>query len=381
MKEATKKLANFELLRIISMAMIVILHFLGFGGILNKVQIGEPKYYLANIIEYACIIAVNLYVMITGYFCINKKIRFPKILNLEMQMIFYLVVIYVCSVMFGNENFEISKFVKNFFPYITKQYWFLTAYISLYVMIPIVNKVVSNIGKREYKSFLIILLSILSLATTLYPKNSILNLSSGYSIGWFIVLYLVGGYIKLYFSEHKFNSYMLIGIYIGMITIHMGIDWLSFKFPKFELLGDYRGNSLNYNNVITLIEAIAVFLFFKQLKIKNTYMQKIILTISPLTLGVYLIHENPIIRGLLWKQWLKPHIYLDSWKVFAVLVIDVFLIFIVSCMIDKIRMLLFKFFRVENIINKIWDILNKIRSKYITSGDITKVFNSSKSKL
>lgn len=360
MQQTTNKLVNFELLRIISMVMIVTLHFLGFGGILSRLQTGDPKYYLANIIEYACIIAVNLYVMITGYFCINKKIRPKKILYLEIEMIFYLVFIYCCAIVNGIEKFEVEKFIKNFFPYITKQYWFLTAYMSLYLMIPIVNKIVSNIEKKEYKYFLIIILSILSVAATLYPKNSILNVSSGYSIVWFITVYLIGGYIKLYYSEHKFNSIKLISNYIGMIAVHMAIDWLSFKINKFELLGDYRENSLNYNNIITLIEACALFLLFKQINIKNVFMQKVILAISQLTLGVYLIHENPIIRELLWHKWLNPYTYLNSWKVFGVLIIDVFLIFMVSCIIEKIRILLFRFLKVEKVADKIFDLADKI---------------------
>lgn len=368
MQQTTNKLVNFELLRIVSMVMIVTLHFLGAGGILSRVQIGTPKYYLANIIEYACIIAVNLYVMITGYFCINKKIRPKKILYLEIEMIFYLVSIYCCAIATGNEKFEVGKFVKNFFPYITKQYWFLTAYMSLYLMIPIVNRIVSNIEKKEYNYYLVIIFSILSVAATLYPKNVILNVNSGYSIGWFIAVYLMGGYIRLYYSEHKFNSIKLIFNYIGMIVVHMAIDWLSYKINKFELLGDYRGNSLNYNNIITLIEACALFLLFKQIKIKNVFAQKVILAISPLTLGVYLIHENPIIKMYLWNKWLHPYTYLNSWIVFGVLIIDVFLIFIGSCILEKFRILLFKFLKVEKIVDKIFDLTDiviKAKLKYL----------------
>lgn len=51
MKNIHVRQTNFELLRIISMAMIISLHYLGKGEILNNVHIGTTSYYFAWIIE------------------------------------------------------------------------------------------------------------------------------------------------------------------------------------------------------------------------------------------------------------------------------------------------------------------------------------------
>lgn len=66
----TKRLANFELLRCIAMMMVVVLHFLGKSGILAPLsQTSLAGYeYLAWGVESLCIVAVNVYMLISGYF-------------------------------------------------------------------------------------------------------------------------------------------------------------------------------------------------------------------------------------------------------------------------------------------------------------------------
>ncbi len=65
---------NYELLRIIAMLMIVCLHYLSKGGAL-----GDPKQelttngYLAWLIEAFCLVAVNVYVLISGYFGVDSQ--------------------------------------------------------------------------------------------------------------------------------------------------------------------------------------------------------------------------------------------------------------------------------------------------------------------
>lgn len=61
---------NFELLRIVAMFMVIMLHVNLFGGILTGYDAKENSYIflISHFFEYLCIIAVNLFVMISGYF-------------------------------------------------------------------------------------------------------------------------------------------------------------------------------------------------------------------------------------------------------------------------------------------------------------------------
>ena len=54
-----------------------------------------------------------------------------------------------------------------------------------------------------------------------------------------------------------------------------------------------------YNSPTILLASIALFIFFLNLKINSDKIKNLIQYIAPSTLGVYLIHEYPLIRSQL----------------------------------------------------------------------------------
>ena len=338
---------NFELLRIISMTMILVLHFNVGGEIMTYVHENSKTYYLVYFLEYACIIAVNIYVMITGYYMIKSKIKIKKILTLELTTVFYSVIIYLIITLCKQETFLMKTMMKKFFPIITREYWFITAYIGLYMLIPFINKL-ATMNQREYSLLLIILTTLLSVVRFIYPSNIIFEANGGYGLTWFIYLYLLGGYIRLYVNKIG-QKYKMFILYIIVILVQIIIRKLNLPITQ-----GYLNNSLSYNSIFILIESVIVFILFKNIEIKNRTINKIILTISPLTLGVYLIHEHSSFRNILWGSLLQPKLYLSSgWSLLAALIIDVFLIFSICCIIEKIRQLIFKLFSKTSIIKNI----------------------------
>jgi len=358
-----KRQANFEVLRIVAMLMIITHHFLMYGGIFSNITPGNWKYYAFHIIEYSCLIAVNIYIMITGYFQIQSKVKMKKIIYMELQMIFYSVILYIISISFNKIEFNTITFLKTFFPFITKKYWFMTAYMGLYLIIPFFNKFVNLLNKKEYTNLLFLLLLLLSIVPSIFPLNDIFDRTGGYSLIWFIVLYLLGGYIKLYLDSKVFLKRKLLLINIAVIFIQMIIRVICLNVKGVNLLKNYLSFSNSYNNILLVIETVAFFLLFKQITVKNKYIEKIVLKISPLTLGVYLIHEHVIFKRIIWDDILHPSRYLINWKIFLVLIIDVVLIFLTTCLIEKIRVIMFKVFKIDRIVEKINKILNRLYLK------------------
>ena len=82
--------ANIELLRIIAMLMVVTLHYLIKGqaaisleqdtGILNL---------LLWFLKAMCIVTINVYVLISGYFLVEAKWKLSRLLTLWLQVMFY----------------------------------------------------------------------------------------------------------------------------------------------------------------------------------------------------------------------------------------------------------------------------------------------------
>lgn len=73
---------NIELLRVISMFQIGILHALGHGGVLAACEFGTIEYYVLYFIEALCMVSVNVFVLISGYFLVQGKIKISRITKL-----------------------------------------------------------------------------------------------------------------------------------------------------------------------------------------------------------------------------------------------------------------------------------------------------------
>ena len=82
--------AGIELLRCIAMLMVITLHYLDKGGVLIPLsQKQSPAGYAAWLLEAFCIVAVNVYVLISGYFLVEAGFRVKRILLLAAQVLFY----------------------------------------------------------------------------------------------------------------------------------------------------------------------------------------------------------------------------------------------------------------------------------------------------
>lgn len=87
----SKRNYGIDLLRIISMFMIVILHVLGQGGILKGTEVLSLEYNLAWALEIFCYCSVNCYALITGYVMIDSKFKYNKMVKLWVEVVFWSV--------------------------------------------------------------------------------------------------------------------------------------------------------------------------------------------------------------------------------------------------------------------------------------------------
>lgn len=119
---------------------------------------------------------------------------------------------------------------------------------------------------------------------------------------------------------------------------------LYYLYAKYRLLKiDYSWLFYRYNSITVLASSFCLFMFFLNLDINNKFVSKIILFLSPLTFGVYLIYDNLYVREVLYTNILHTRNYLNSNKYFAVAMISILAVFIVCCIIIYyIRFLLFK---------------------------------------
>ena len=115
---------------------------------------------------------------------------------------------------------------------------------------------------------------------------------------WFIVLYFLAAYIRLYGLSVKYRTCLL--VYFGLALIvpftRLAATYLQTRLGATTLID----NVMDYKMPITVIMTVALFLTFKDIDIKNRVMRRLILWAAPLSFGVYLLHDSDYIRPLLW---------------------------------------------------------------------------------
>ena len=95
-------MANLEVLRCVAMMMVVVLHYLGKGGLLPDLTAPLSVQDMAAwLLEAFCIVAVNVYMMISGYFLCESSFKLSRLLTLWLQLWLYSVGIGVLAVVTG----------------------------------------------------------------------------------------------------------------------------------------------------------------------------------------------------------------------------------------------------------------------------------------
>lgn len=148
MKKNDRK-SNIELLRIILMIMIIIHHF-----VYHNARTIE-MYTIVDLIFFpAGPLAVMTFMIITGFFMVEKKIKTEKVLKTIASVYFYTIGIKVLLQGKVEENITNEMY---YLPIINKTYWFITDYIYIYLSIPIINILIKNTTKKQYKTILLIM--------------------------------------------------------------------------------------------------------------------------------------------------------------------------------------------------------------------------------
>lgn len=188
---------GIDLLRIVSMMMVVLLHVLGQGGILDGSDPLTVKSETAWLLEIGAYSAVNIYAMISGYVGYGRKYKYSGLVYLYFQVLFYTVPTTIIFYIYRPELVNLKGKRELLFPFAYNTYWYFTAYFCLAFFIPFLNMMLERLDRAELKRLLFFLCLIFSILPTLFYED-FPRTSSGYSFLWLAVLYLVGGYIKKY---------------------------------------------------------------------------------------------------------------------------------------------------------------------------------------
>lgn len=359
-----RRSSNLELLRILSMFMIVVHHF-AFHGTFDFKTItntNQGALLATLILESFGKVGVAIFVLIGAYFLVEKNFSFKRVMNLVILTSFYSIIIYIILrvLKFGIPNDY--SWTKIIFPYpIPTNYWFVTSYIVMLLSMPMLNIVIRNINQRKHIYILLFLTVFIVVIPDLYSyfpgKMDIwIGQFGATDATYFIYLYFIASYFRLYSSKLTRKwEYWLILVVIGNILL-----FISYSLPLF--ISDATHNYLNYsqlmigqNSTVITMVAVSIFMLFVNINMGKV---RCINYISASMFGVYLLHENSFLRPIIWN-----YINNNRFTTFTSMIINglkySFLIFIICILIDIVfRRILFEK-KINNLSLKLGNYLDK----------------------
>lgn len=306
--DAFMRNSNIELLRIVSMGLIILFHFSVHGpwpedgALASDIAVG--------ILAFGGKIGVNCFVLITGYFMTRSSVRVASVLRVVFETWFYSFGLLALFTAVQPELVTPEKLERAVAPLISGEYWFMTNFVALMIASPFLNLLfgqLSTRGKSRLAAIGFVMTSILPTLTTYNPLGS--------DLLWFFYLYLMGGWLREIAQGASLDAGALRWLDPARLTVRFGgipmamagilaswaliaaiccaQEWLGFdrvnaQYPVWQYM------------IPTYLASLGLLLAFARLRMAPS---RTVNSLAKCALGVYLIHDNPFVRA-----WLWPHV-------------------------------------------------------------------------
>lgn len=326
--------SNLELLRIVLMLVIIAHHYVVNSGITEYFDTINKNTIFLQFWGMGGKIAINAFVLITGYFMCMSHLTWKRFAKIYLEAKFYRILFFIIFVIAGLQMISAKELFKLFFGYLYGiNNGFTASFLMFYLFIPFYNVMLHNINKKQLLVLIGLLIYMFTIAGTFFFNSNVFH-----EVGWYATLYFIAAYIRLYPSwwmqSRKFAAKVLA---LAVFAAYASILIIDFFTLKTGIPVAYYYFVNDSHKILSLIIGVAVFLYFLNVKIKQS---QLINTIASTTFGVLLIHANSnVMRQFLWKDLLDVS---DMFAApLAVLILHAILsaigIFIVCSLIDYLR--------------------------------------------
>lgn len=334
-----RRQSNIELLRIVSMFMIVSFHYIEYGVMRTDNADAYIRWYSGTIVNklissfFACggDTGVGVFFIIMGYFLFKRMDT--KLPDSIIRKLYYYgwinaIVILLLRHYGHNEVAALSALRSLFLPISGSTWWFASVYIILLFLYPQINSLLNRIDdKRRYVTIIIIMWGIW------YIGGKALDVMY-YRILRGVFYYLIGTYIAKFDNKSKKLGYYM-----------FGMSWIMYTLLTF-LIGTIVGGGYHYfllanlfklirRTVLGPISAFGLFIVFKN---RNSQYSPTINRLAEGTFGIYLLHDAPGIKVLLFDYIFKvsgiswERAWFPLYMIFVV-----FIIMIIGLIVDEFQ--------------------------------------------
>lgn len=298
--------SGIELLKVLAIFLVVLGHVvqtLGSSGGVYQLKLSSATTDMTQlvlaILRYTGAFGNSIFFVCSAWFLLDaKKWNLKKLLYLWLQVwsVSMLIMVIVCSL--GDMPFQKWIFFESLFSVIFGKNWYISCYIVFCLIAPLLNILLDSLTQRQLLSVCVMgmILCAIQFLFSGYASPFVIN----DLVRWCIIYFWIA-YMKRYLPQWTINrkygfTFTAIGLlgYVGMIVLANILGQKVIVFA--DSLTRWCGNS----NLFLLLTAVGLFLLANQVDMRS----RVINEISKLSLLVYIIHENFILR-----QYYRPKIF------------------------------------------------------------------------
>lgn len=317
--------AEFELLRIISMMMVLLVHADG-------AALGLP-YPDGNIVGMTCrdvwqlavesfaIIGVNCFTMISGYFGI--RLRVSGVVSFLFQCVFYSVGICMAVYAVKPELFSWTGLVESCMVLTHTDLWYIPAYFGLMLLSPLLNAGAELMPRRAFL-WTVGGFTLFNLWCGWWWQGTFNP--TGYTLVQLIMMYLIGRAMALYLPECGAKRPVIIYA-VSLAAVFVSAIYM-------EPLRAFA-----YNSPAVMAATISFFLIFRSMKFES----HTVCTLAKSAFAVYLIHKAPPV----WGGVVKPAVIslwhnLNLTEFSIAITAGISTLYILCCCADSVRRFIYR---------------------------------------
>ncbi|MCR4694340.1 MAG: acyltransferase family protein [Pseudobutyrivibrio sp.] len=304
--------SSIELLRIIAALGVFIIHYNGTGGFAEAAG-HAANHWVLFMLEGLVICAVDLFVMVSGYFMSHRtSVSAIKPIDLMFQTFIFAAIYYFVTVALQTSPLSVRDFVMAAMP----ANYYVMFYCVLFLIAPFLNRVIENLSDKKFSQMVWLLLFIFSFWPTLFDilqqyKGIAWNgmwtitrsgTSSGQNIVNFVLVYFIGAYLRRRGPRLGVSQSI---ICLALISFVLGLAQ-SHAFAFFPPEGDAYIYSVpfSYANPLVILEAYLVLNIFLQINLGE---KPIINRVARAAFTMYLLH--PYIMRYLDKTTASANVF------------------------------------------------------------------------
>ena len=337
--------SSLELLRIICMCMIVLAHYASHGGLLLS-GYHTP---LALLMRTGGKSGAICFVLISAYFMANGNFKPETLLRTVFQAVFYSAVMWLLAYFLGYSK-GFSSIARIPLCVFLGDYWFVTAYVGLYAVSPVLNFFLNRIDRNQHRSLIVFLFLLLSVIPTLLGAPTfIVN-----NFVYFVFLYFCGAYIRKYEINARKCTIMGIASFILIPSLTFAAMHV-IKSDELTISGEVFW-LYSTNSSFMLLIAVGMFITFSKLKFSNRFVNYV----ASITFAVYLLHDNSGYRSMIWDRIFRTEQFYSS-SAFVVIghaLLCMVSLFVCAAIIEWIRKLGEKWLFRSSVMGKLCQSIN-----------------------